>query len=105
HLVCDHRPPRLAFRCNRYLEAGGLPPDDVPAKLSLFGENSVDVKQPTFWQHLAERLTSPFVVFNLFNQVLWMLELYWTKALLAMAEVVVVEAVFVADAERRSRQL
>lgn len=29
----------------------------------------MDVKQPSFWHHLAERLTSPFVVFNLFNQV------------------------------------
>lgn len=35
----------------------------------MYGENSVDVKQPTFWHHLADRLTSPFVVFNLFNQV------------------------------------
>ncbi|CAM9834772.1 unnamed protein product [Scytosiphon promiscuus] len=89
----------------RYLNARGLSPDDVPAKLRLFGENSVKVKQPKFRQHLMDRLTSPFVVFNLFNQVLWMLELYWTKALLAMAEIVVVEAVFVADAERRRRQL
>lgn len=34
-----------------------------------------------------------------------MLELYWLKALLAIGEVIGVEAVFVADAERRRRQL
>ncbi|CAB1107624.1 unnamed protein product [Ectocarpus sp. CCAP 1310/34] len=89
----------------RYLQAGGLTLEDAVTKLRMFGENSVDVKQPTFWHHLADRLTSPFVVFNLFNQVLWMLELYWLKALLAIGEVIGVEAVFVADAERRRRQL
>ncbi|CAM9936717.1 unnamed protein product, partial [Ectocarpus fasciculatus] len=95
----------VAHARNRYLQAGGLTPEDAVAKLRIFGENSVDVKQPTFWHHLADRLTSPFVVFNLFNQVLWMLELYWLKALLAIGEVIGVEAVFVADAERRRRQL
>lgn len=59
----------FAFRRNRYLEAGGLHSGDISEKLSLFGENSVNVKQPKFWQHLMDRLTSPFVVFNLFNQV------------------------------------
>lgn len=53
----------------RYLEAEGLSLEGVSEKLRLFGENSVDVKPPTFWHHLGERLTSPFVVFSLFNQV------------------------------------
>lgn len=39
------------------------------------------------------------------GQVLWMLELYWLKAVIAIFEVVAFEAAFVADAERRSRQL
>ncbi|CAM9239935.1 unnamed protein product [Ectocarpus sp. 12 AP-2014] len=95
----------IRWPLGRYLQAGGLTLEDAVTKLRLFGENSVDVKQPTFWHHLADRLTSPFVVFNLFNQVLWMLELYWLKALLAIGEVIGVEAVFVADAERRRRQL
>lgn len=34
-----------------------------------------------------------------------MLEKYWTKALLAIGEVVGVEAMFVADSERRRKQL
>lgn len=51
-----------------YLQARGLALEDVPTRLGLFGENSVEVEQPTFWHHLVERLTSPFVVFNLFNQ-------------------------------------
>lgn len=34
-----------------------------------------------------------------------MLELYWLKAMIAMFEVVAFEAAFVADAERRRRQL
>ncbi|CAM9874653.1 unnamed protein product [Ectocarpus sp. 6 AP-2014] len=95
----------IRWPLGRYLQAGGLTLEDAAAKLTLFGENSVDVKQPTFWHHLADRLTSPFVVFNLFNQVLWMLELYWLKALLAIGEVIGVEAIFVADAERRRMQL
>lgn len=53
----------------RYLTAQGLTLEDVSTRLSLFGENSVDVKPPTFWHHLGERLTSPFVVFSIFNQV------------------------------------
>lgn len=52
----------------RYLEAEGLTLEGVSEKLRLFGENSVDVKPPTFWHHLGERLTNPFVVFSLFNQ-------------------------------------
>lgn len=38
-------------------------------------------------------------------QLLWMLELYWTKALFAILQVVGCEAAFVADAEIRRRQL
>lgn len=34
-----------------------------------------------------------------------MLELYWLKALLSIGEVIGVEAIFVADAERRRKQL
>lgn len=54
---------------SRYLEAKGLTERDVTQGSKLYGENSVDVQPPSFWQHLAERLTSPFVVFSLFNQV------------------------------------
>lgn len=57
------------FVClDSYLKARGLAVEDVPSKLGLFGQNSVDVKQPTLLHHLADRLTNPFVVFNIFNQ-------------------------------------
>lgn len=52
-----------------YLRAEGLTPDDASERKILFGENSVDVKPPTFWHHLGERLSSPFTVTNLFKQV------------------------------------
>ncbi len=39
------------------------------------------------------------------RKVLWMLEMYWTKAFLAIGELVGVEALFVADAEKRRNQL
>ncbi|CAM9980001.1 unnamed protein product, partial [Laminaria digitata] len=58
----------VGWPLGRYLDAEGLNSQGVSEKLSLFGENSVDVKPPTFWHHLGERLTSPFVVFSLFNQ-------------------------------------
>eukprot|EP00903_Cladosiphon_okamuranus_P019215 g17669.t1 len=88
-----------------YLQASGLASEDVPSRLGLFGPNSVDVKQPTFWHHLVDRLTDPFVVFSIFNQILWMLEQYWTKALVSIGNIVGVEAMFVVDSERRRKQL
>ncbi|CAN0026364.1 unnamed protein product [Pylaiella littoralis] len=95
----------IGWPLRRYLEASGLTSEDVSRGLRAYGENSVDVKQPTVWHHLADRLTSPFVVFSLFDQLLWMLELYWTKALFVILQVVGCEAAFVADAEIRRRQL
>lgn len=50
-------------------------------------------------------LVAPCVRAPSVPQVLWMLEKYWTKALLAIGEVVGVEAMFVADSERRRKQL
>ncbi|CAM9371373.1 unnamed protein product, partial [Discosporangium mesarthrocarpum] len=95
----------VGWEINRYLHVEGLSGDQVQAAKVLYGSNKVEVKPMTLFQSLSDRLLSPFVIFRVFVQVLWMVEMYWSRAMFQLGETFLNEVFFTVEAETLSRQL
>jgi magnesium-transporting ATPase (P-type) len=73
--------------------------------LATFGENTFALPAPSFAQLLAEQLSAPFFVFQLFCVALWCFDEYWMYSLFTLAMLVVFEGTVAATRQRTACEL
>jgi len=69
-----------------------LTPGAVTAAISRYGDNSLRVPLPTFWQVYKEQLMGPVTVFQVFTVLLWLMDEYWKYALFSAMSLLMFEA-------------
>jgi cation-transporting ATPase 13A1 len=89
-----------------YAASRGLAtPGALGDALATFGANSFAIPELSFGRLLAEQLSAPFFVFQLFCVALWCFDEYWMYALFTLAMLVVFEATVAATRQRTAREL
>ena len=68
-----------------------LTPGAVTAAISRYGDNSLRVPLPTFWQVYKEQLMGPVTVFQVFTVLLWLMDEYWKYALFSAMSLLMFE--------------
>ena len=77
---------------SHYGKSLGLSEDEVQQAHDRYGDNSLKVPLPTFWNLYKEQLTGPVTVFQIFTVLLWLMDEYWKYALFSALSLLIFEA-------------
>ena len=77
---------------SHYVKSRGLSSDEVHHAHERYGDNSLSVPLPTFWDLYKEQLTGPVTVFQIFTVLLWLMDEYWKYALFSALSLLIFEA-------------
>ncbi|CAK5262273.1 unnamed protein product [Mycena citricolor] len=80
---------------SKFMEPQGIPNEDIPTLLSLYGGNEFNVPIPSFFELFGEHATAPFFVFQIFCVALWCLDEYWYYSLFTLFMLVMFECTVV----------
>eukprot|EP00831_Metopus_contortus_P080735 TRINITY_DN8327_c0_g1_i1.p1 TRINITY_DN8327_c0_g1~~TRINITY_DN8327_c0_g1_i1.p1 ORF type:complete len:370 (-),score=42.90 TRINITY_DN8327_c0_g1_i1:70-1179(-) len=69
--------------------------EELKNTLIKYGNNSMVIPMPTFQELLQEHVVAPFFVFQMFCNLLWMLEEYWYFSLMSFAMLFIFESTVV----------
>merc|ERR1711871_336844 len=89
----------VAERVKHYVRHGGLGGratggnDDVISRLGHYGNNSMTIAAPKFFDLLKQQLLSPVSMFQIFTSILWMLDEYWQYVIFQIIMIVMLDCV------------
>ena len=75
-----------------YLSSKGLTTAESKKNLDYYGPNSYEIPIPSFKELLKEHILAPFFVFQIFSNICWMFDEYFTFPLVSLISLVLVEA-------------
>jgi magnesium-transporting ATPase (P-type) len=69
------------FKPNFLRCEGGLSDAQVEHRSAMFGENLIDIFEPSWFALLIQEILHPFFVFQIFSIIIWGIELYFNYAI------------------------
>ena len=71
----------------------------------MWGKNKLDIPIPTFFDVYKEHLVAPFFVFQIFCNILWMLDDYWYYSLMSFSMIFMFEGTVVMQRLQNMKRL
>lgn len=84
----------------RFQKSKGLSAAELEDARAVYGENRLQIPQPTFWELFSEHAVAPFFVFQIFCVGLWLLDEYWMSSLFTLFGLVAFECTVVFQRQR-----
>jgi predicted P-type ATPase len=83
----------------------GLPEAEAARRLRWHGRNLIDVEMPSIARQLTDEILNPFVFFQCFSCVQWLLQQYWHYSLIVFAITIAAAAFSLVSSRRSFRRL